>query len=68
LSFAFLLGFRLGKCGITLFKNSRPSILGNPFTQKEHCDEDKDYQGRDNLAGEYVCGYRAKKWVCKKSI
>jgi hypothetical protein len=57
LSFALLLGFRFGcKCGIAFFENSRSGILGYPFTQKKYRDENKDYEGCDNLAGEYVCG------------
>jgi hypothetical protein len=67
LSFALLLGFGLG-WGIAFFKNSGSGILGNPFTQEKHGDENKDDGGCDNLASEYICRHRAKKWMCKETI
>jgi|SRR6266850_2233441 len=67
LSFALLLGFGLD-CGIALFKNTRSCILGYPFTQEKHGDENKDDGGCDNLASEYICRHSAKQWMCEETI
>jgi hypothetical protein len=63
LSFALLFGFGLC-CGIAFFKNTRSGILGYPFTQEKYGDENKDDEGCDNLASEYICRHRAKQRVC----
>jgi len=69
LSFPLLFGFGLGcNCGIAFFENSRSGILGYPFTQKKHGDENEDDEGGDNLAGEYICRYGAKERMCKETI
>jgi hypothetical protein len=61
LPFTLLFCFALGHdCGISFFKNSRTGILRYPFTQKKHRDENKDDEGRDNLACEYIRRHRTK--------
>ena len=53
---------------IAFFKYPRSGILGDPFTQEKHGDEDKDDDGCDNLASEYIRRDRTEQRMCKETI
>jgi hypothetical protein len=56
LPFTLLLCFALGcNRGVAFFKDTRACILGYPFTQKKHGDENEDDECCNDLASEYVC-------------